>query len=144
MVVVGPLFWFIFNSEERVLDSESRAYAADTVMAITKHWDSAELWKRSTPHFREITRRDDVQAVFTIAGAALGPLTEYLGAAGQATVSTTNSHTTASAEYVAKGSFQKGDADFQMVMTKVGDAWMIDVFHIRSQAIMKTQVRLKS
>jgi hypothetical protein len=140
MVVVGPLFWFIFNSEERVLDSESRAYAADTVMAITKHWDSAELWKRSTPHFREITRRDDVQAVFTIAEVALGPLTEYLGAAGQATVSPT----TASAEYVAKGSFQKGDADFQMVMMKVGDAWMIDVFHIRSQAIMKTQVRLKS
>jgi hypothetical protein len=144
MVIVGPLFWFIFNSEEKVLDSESRAYAADTVMAITKHWDSAELWKRSTPHFREITRRDDVQAVFTIAGAALGPLTEYLSAAGQATVSTANSPTTASAEYVAKGSFQKGDPDFQMVMMKVGDAWMIDVFHIRSQAIMKTQVRLKS
>ena len=50
MVVIGPLFWFIFNSEGRGLDSESRAYAADTVMAITRHWDSGELWRRSTPH----------------------------------------------------------------------------------------------
>jgi hypothetical protein len=144
VTVIGPLFWFMFNNEERALNSESRAYAADTLVAITKHWDPGELWMRSTPHFRETTLRDDVQSVFSRAGAALGPLIEYRGANGQAMVSTLNSRTTISAEYIAKGSFQNGDADFHMTMAKVGDTWMIDVFHIRSLALMKNQVRLKS
>jgi hypothetical protein len=144
VIVIGLLFWFMFNNEERALNSESRAYAGDTLMAITKHWDPGELWRRSTPHFRETTMRDDVQSVFSRAGAALGPLIEYRGATGLAMVSTMNSRTTISAEYIAKGSFQNGDADFQMSMAKVGDTWMIDVFHIRSQALMRNQVRLKS
>jgi hypothetical protein len=142
VVGVSGLFALIRGGAE--FDSESRAYVNASVVAITARWDAEELWKRSTPHFRETAKHDALRAFVSAAGDALGPLMEYGGAHGQAKMLITNYRTLVSANYVAKGSFQNGDADFQMAMVKVGDTWMIEGFRISSSALMKSVARLGS
>jgi hypothetical protein len=134
----------LFARNGTLLDAESKAYLNDSMVAITAHWDTDELWKRSTPHFRETANRDALRGLFKAAGAALGPLVEYRGANGEAVISSMNAGGMVSASYVAKGRFQRGDADFRIAMIKVGDTWLIEGFHVGSPALMKTLVGLRS
>jgi hypothetical protein len=142
--LIGALSLFALIRGGADFDSESRAYADASVVAITAPWDAEELWKRSTPHFRETANHDALRAFVSAAADALGPLMEYGGAHGQAKLLIEDYHTQVSANYVAKGSFQNGDADFHLAMVKIGDSWMIEGFHIGSSALIKSVARLGS
>jgi hypothetical protein len=54
------------------------------------------------------------------------------------------SNTIVSARYVARAHFEKGDALVQLTLLKQGDAWMIEGFHIRSSALMRRLVGVRS
>jgi len=116
----------------------------DTVVTFTGRWDAEELWRRASPRFRESTKREDLGALLDAARSALGPLTEYGGARGEAMMSVSNLSTVVSANYVAKGRFQNGDAEFRISMIKVGPTWMIEGFQIGSPLLMRSLVGVKS
>lgn len=138
LVVGGGIGLFILARNGAALDAESKAYVDDSVMAITADWSVDELMKRSSPHLRQVTRPDDLQALFDAARTALGPLVNYEGAKGDSTVSAmAGAGTTISARYFARGKFQKGDADLQITLLKLDGSWRIEGFFITSSELMR-------
>jgi hypothetical protein len=128
---------FMLARSGAALDAESKAYVDDSIITITAHWNKDELLKRASPHFRQITKPDDLQALFDAAATGLGPLVNYEGAKGDSMVSAmVGSGTTISAKYVAKAKFQSGDANIQITLLKVDGDWTIEGFFISSSALM--------
>jgi hypothetical protein len=141
IVVAGGIGFLIKNGQD--LDGGSRAYVDDSVVAITTHWDKDELWKRASPNLRGVLKADDLRNLFQTAGGALGPLQQYRGATGEATISFFNTQIRIFANYIAKASFEKGDADFKIGLVKIGDAWMIEGFYVNSSALFRNHVTAK-
>jgi hypothetical protein len=137
IIAIGTFGFFVLTRDATALDADSRAYVESSVVAITAHWDTEELWRRSTPQFRAIANHDELRAFLGAAETALGPLVEYRGAQGRARMLIMNFRAIVSANYVANGGFQNGDADLQLSVVKVGDTWMIDGFRISSLALTK-------
>jgi len=144
LMVGGAVGLFALSRDGAALDAQSHAYVDDAVVKISRHWDAAALWQRASARFRKTTKEDDLYAFFEAADDALGPLTVYRGARGEATISFLDGGTHVSARYIAQVSFAKGDAEIQVVAVKTGDAWRIKGFHINSSALMKHMVGLKS
>lgn len=138
LVIAGGVGLFFAARNGAALNAESKAYVDDAVVAITAHWSVDELMTRSTPQLRQITKPDVLRGLFDAASTALGPLVKYDGAKGEAVMSTrTGSGTTISARYFAHARFQKGDADFVVVLLKINGSWKIEGFHINSDALMR-------
>jgi len=144
VIVAGGIGLFILSRNGNALDTASKAYVEDSVVAIAANWNVDELWKRASPHLRTIARPEDIRGFFDAAKGALGPLVAYQGSEGEALMSVINTHSQVSAKYIARGQFQKGNADFQVVLIKQGDSWMIEGFHINSSALMQRMVGVKS
>lgn len=144
LMVGGAVGLFALSRNGAALDAESRAYVDRSIATIGGHWDAEELWQRGSAHFRQVTKHDELRAFFEAADQALGPLTEYRGARGEATISFLNGATTVSAKYIARAAFEKADAEIQIVAVKNGPEWHIEGFHINSSALMKRLVGLKS
>jgi hypothetical protein len=112
------------------LDVESKAFVDSAIPAITKTWDEKQLLDRSTVELRETVKPDELRSLFYRL-SQLGPLVEYLGATGQATMSyLSDSGSTVSASYNAKGRFQNGSARFQILLMKRDGRWLIHNFHV--------------
>jgi hypothetical protein len=144
LIVAGGVGLFILFRNGSALDAESKAYVEDTVVAIGSDWDADELWKRSTPHFRQATRREDLRALFDAARGALGRFVQYRGSSGQAMMSFVNAATSVTANYDAKATFEKGDVHFLIGMVKSGLEWRIEGFHINSDVLTKSLVGARS
>jgi hypothetical protein len=144
LVGAGAVGFFMLARSGTALDAESAAYVQNSVEAVAGHWDADELWKRSTTHFRQSTKEDDLRAFFSAANSSLGRLLEYRGAQGQAMMSFSNAGRSATARYDAKVSFEKGDADIVVALVKDGTVWRIEGFHIGSDALMRGLVGLRS
>jgi hypothetical protein len=130
-------------TEGKTYSAESKAYGDDAMLNIFTNWDANELWQRSTPHFRQTIKRDDLLAFFDAAKDALGRLSEYRGTGG-ATVTVTNGRKSVKANYTAKTIFEKGDADVRLDLVKDGMVWTIEGFHIDSSVLMKSLVGTRS
>ena len=126
------------------LDAESKAIVNDYVVNIAGHWDSDALWQRATPRFQTTTSREEMRAFFTAAQGALGSLIALRDTRGGVTMAFFNSSKSISATYIARGAFEKGDADLQIAMLKVGPNWLIEGFHIASPELMKNLIRVRS
>ncbi len=109
-IVAGGVGFFILARDGAALDTASKVYVEDSVVAIAANWDADELWKRASPHLRTMMRQADLRGLFDAAKGALGPLPDYRGSKGEALISVMNAQTTVSAKYLAGGHFQKGDA----------------------------------
>jgi len=144
VIVAAGIGLFVLARNGNALDQMSKAYVEDSVVAIAANWDANEFWKRASPHLRTTIKQDDVRGLFDAAKGALGSLVDYRGSKGEALISVMNARSTVSARYVANGHFQKGDAQFQIVLVKQGDAWMIEGFHINSPALMQRLVGVRS
>jgi hypothetical protein len=144
LVVAGGIGFYFLASKGQALDRMSKAYVDDTVVAIAANWDANELLKRAGPRLRATARPDEIRGLFDVARGALGPMLDYGGSRGEAILSVANSQPMVSAKYVAKGHFQKGDAELQIVLSKQGDTWLIEGFHISSSALMKRLVGVRS
>jgi hypothetical protein len=144
LAVAGAVGLFVLARNGSALDAESRAYVDESIVTIGGHWDVGELWQRSTPHFREITKQEDLRAFFDAAKGALGPLVEYRGARGEAMISVTPAGTKITGQYVAGAKFEKGNADVQIAAVKNGSTWGIEGFHIQSSTLMRGLVGVRS
>ncbi|HXP77746.1 MAG TPA: hypothetical protein VN823_26665 [Stellaceae bacterium] len=119
------------------LDKESARYVDDAVVSIVAHWNKGELLSRATPGFKKVTSADQLASFFDAVSGALGPLVDYEGSKGEATIKTMiGSGTTITAVYKARAKFQKGTAEFTLTLVKVDDIWMIDGFHVGSDQVM--------
>ena len=144
LVGAGAVGFFLLARNGTALDAESNAYVQNSVETITGDWNADELWKRSTAHFRQLTKEEDLRAFFNVASGTLGRLVEYRGAQGQATISISNVGNSATANYDAKVTFEKGDADILIAAIKNGSEWRIEGFHISSTALMRSLVGQRS
>src|SRR6266511_2874 len=130
---------FLLFRNGAALDAESKAYVDDAVVTITARWSKDELLKRATPHLRSIATPEDLRLMFEAAGTTLGPLVTYVGCNGDATVSVVAGRgTSISAKYIARATFPKGDADFQITLLKIDGSWMIEGFYVGSPVLMKS------
>ncbi len=125
------------------LDSEAQAFVDDTVIAVSSHWSKDELLKRASPELLAIlkSKPQDLDALFDAATTGLGPLAEYQGAKGEATIAATIGRgTIVTAQYVARAHFQKGDATIRLALQKIDGQWMLYGFYVDSSTMMKNLV----
>jgi hypothetical protein len=116
----------------RTLDTESTAFVDGAVPAIAATWDEQQLLDRATPELRASVTPGELRAVFNRL-SQFGPLVEYQGATGQATMSyVAGSGGTVSATYAARARCQNGTATFRVVLLKRDGRWLIHNFHIDS------------
>jgi hypothetical protein len=112
------------------LDAESKTFVDDAIPAIAGTWSKEQLIDRSTMELRESIKPDELNALFDRL-SQLGPLVEYQGATGQATMSyLSGSGSTVSASYDAKARFQNGSAAFRILLMKRDGHWLIHNFHV--------------
>ncbi len=140
VIVAAGAGFYILARNGNALDTASKAYTQDAVVAIAEHWDATELWKRASPHLRKMASFDKMRGLMTNAERALGCLREFRGSQGQALMALNNTHTAVSAQYVATASFDRGDAQFRVLLVKDGDAWMIEGFHVDWRTLANTTV----
>jgi hypothetical protein len=118
----------VYNGHE--LDAESKAFVDSAIPAITGTWSEEQLIDRSTTELRGSIKPEELRALFDRL-SQFGPLVEYQGATGQATMSyLSGSGGTVSASYDAKARFQNGSATFQIVLMKRDGRWLIHNFHV--------------
>ena len=123
------------------LDKESARYVDDALVTITAHWNKNELLSRASPQFKKAANADQLASFFDAVSSALGPLVDYEGSKGQATIKTmVGSGTSITAVYKARAKFQKGTAEFTLTLVKIDDTWMIEGFHIGSNQVMDNMV----
>lgn len=144
LIVTGIVGFFILGRNEVALDRTSKAYVHDSVIAIASNWDVDQLWKRAAPDLRTSMNEDMVRGLFNAARGTLGPLVEYRGSEGEATIWLDDLKTVVFAKYVVQCRFQKGDAVVQVFLIKQHNNWMIEGFHIRSSALMRRPVGIRS
>jgi hypothetical protein len=112
------------------LDAESKAFVDSAVPAITASWSQEQLVKRATPELRQSVKPDQLATFFGTL-SRLGPLVQYEGATGEATMSYFSaSGGTVSASYVANARFENGNATFRIALLKRDGQWMIHNFHV--------------
>jgi hypothetical protein len=144
IIVAGAGGLFLLSHNGAALDRTSKAYVHDSVVAIAANWDAKELWTRAAPELRNVANENEVRGLFDAAKGALGPLIEYRGSKGEATIWFDHSKTVISAKYVAQCRFEKGNATVQIVLLKQDGKWMIEGFHINSTAVMHRLVGITS
>jgi hypothetical protein len=119
------------------LGRESGAFVKDAVMTIGAHWDTAALWQRATPDFRDHASQDDFRAKFDAASKALGPVVDYRAVAAEMKMPWTPISTDVAANYIVKAGFEKGEAELELHVVKTGATWRIDAFSIGASPEMK-------
>jgi hypothetical protein len=131
-LVAGIIGLGVVVYEGRALDAESKAFIDSAVPAISATWSKQQLLDRATPELRASVKPEALNALFD-GLSRLGPLMEYEGAKGDATMSyMAGSGSTVSASYVAKARFQNGAAIFRIALRKRDGRWMIHNFHVDS------------
>jgi hypothetical protein len=136
--IVGVLVYF--SQVGPGLDAESKAYADETVVAITQNWAINELRNRATPQFMAVTKPEDLRNLFEIF-SRLGPLQEYGGAAGEANIAiTAQSGKVISAQYIAQGRYKNGTATIRLFLLKSDDRWQVHGFHVNSPEMINLTV----
>lgn len=132
VIVAAGIGVGVFFYKGHALDAESKAFVDSAVPAITATWSEQQLLDRATPELRKSVKPEELNALFGRL-SQLGPLVEYEGATGEATMSyIAGSGSTVSASYVAKAHFRNGNATFRIVLMKRNGRWMIHNFHVDS------------
>jgi len=112
------------------LDAESKAYIDGAVPAIAAAWNKQELLDRATPELKASVKPEELTAFFATL-ARLGPMVEYRGAKGDATMGyTTEFGSVTSASYTATVRCRNGSASFRIVLKKRDGHWMIHNLHV--------------
>ena len=124
--IAGGVFLLVQGNR---LDSESRAYVDSSVPAVANGWNQSELVSRASPALLATIKPGDLTVVFGKL-APLGAFVSYNGAKGEANISNWNGVTSITAAYVAKATFQNGNATFNVKLSRHDGKWMIDGFHV--------------
>ena len=130
VIAAAGLGFYILARSGSALDTASKAYTQDAVVAIAAHWDATELWKRASPRLRQVADYDKMRGLMTSAERALGTLRGLRATEGQSMIAVNTMRTAVSAQYVATASFDRGDARFRVLLVRNGDGWLIEGFHV--------------
>jgi hypothetical protein len=134
---------YVMARTNLALDKESSRFAEDAIVAVGARWDTAELWQRATPHFRETTTQDALRAQFDAANGRLGPMTEALAIAGKTSFPIIPTSAPLFADYIVRAAFAKGEADIVVHAVKTGTTWSIDSFSIGASPEMRKLLGLQ-
>jgi len=130
IIVAGGIGLGVLAYKGHALDAESKAFVDSAMPAITATWSERQLLDRATPELRASVKPEELEALFDRL-SQLGPLVEYEGAKGEATMSyMVGSGGVVSASYVAKARFQNGAAIFRIALMKRDGRWLIHNFHV--------------
>jgi hypothetical protein len=133
LVVIGIGFVAVRGN---ALDKESKAYADAAIPAVVTTWSQKELLDRASPELKQAVTTDQLDRLFRWV-SGLGQLQKCEPAQGQALMSaTTQTGKMISAQYTAKATFQKGEAEIKVVLIKHGNEWQILNFHVDSPALV--------
>jgi CHASE1-domain containing sensor protein len=144
ILVAGGASLFMLARHGSVLDAESKAYIQDAVVKIASDWDADELLRRGTARLLEHGTAQDIRNLFDAARRALERMQEFHGAQGQVFMMMTPAGKSTTAQYDAKATFEKGDADIVVSLVNGAAGWRIEGFHINSTALMRTLVGTRS
>jgi hypothetical protein len=134
VVIVAFIGYAAFSGTR--LDKESKAYADAAIPAIASSWNGQELLSRASPEFQKSAGPADVDRLFGWF-KTLGRLHRYEGAQGQAVTSVTpQTGRVISGHYVAKATFDAGEATIEIELIKHGNVWQIAGFKINSAALV--------
>lgn len=138
VVVVGGVGYLSYVGNQ--LDREAKAYVDEAVPAIVANWSVDELTRRASPELLQATKPDDLRTAFVLF-AKLGPLVQYRGSQGDATIfASAGSGNTITAKYVAQATFKDGDASIDIELRKVDGIWKVRVFRVNSTAMIEKVV----
>jgi hypothetical protein len=130
--IAGMAIMAVRGSE---LDGQSRAYVAESVIAIVPAWNHEELLRRATPQLKASAKPFELAALFNALSAGLGKLLENEMPVGSATISITSGEgKVIAANYAVKARFEKGDAIIRITLLKLDDRWRVHGFYIDSPA----------
>jgi hypothetical protein len=119
------------------LDAEARAYAHSAVQVITAHWDSRELRSRATQDLMSKVSDQKLSAMF-VWFSSLGKPVHDRGCQGNASVykSMVGHPGSTTGHYDCSVTFQGGDATIDLFLVKQDGKWLINGFHVNSDALM--------
>ena len=136
LLVLGAIGFGYFAFRGNTLDKESKAYVDAAIPAIVTNWNKKELLERASPEFKKEvsdTQIDQLLHQFT----TLGRFITFDSAKGQSATSvTTQIGKVITAQYDAKGYFEKGAAIIRISLIKHGDQWQILGFFVNSPKLV--------
>lgn len=135
LIIAGIVSAVILGKEGASLDTESRAYADSSIMAIVSDWDKNELQTRASSEFLMITPPPDLERLFA-KFRTLGRLKTYNGSRGQARIMFNQAGKSVTAIYEASADFETGPARITLTLIKRIDGWRIYGFHVNSNAFL--------
>ena len=113
--------------------------------ALVKELHLAETRAERLAELKQKLNPAELDTLFDALSTGLGPLIEYRGAQGQATVlAMIGTGTVRSADYVASARYQKGEAEIRIGLLMVDDRWMIQGFYVNSNALLGNLAGRKS
>lgn len=122
-------------------DKESKLYADSAIVAITTHWNPAELQSRETPELMASVDTDQLKLIFG-QFRRLGNLVKYGGSKGSATIlASVDAGSKVTANYVGSATYENGAASIELLLQKIGGAWMINGFHVNSPVLFQKPVQ---
>lgn len=128
LIVIGVIGIAFVAVRGNALDKEAKVYADTVIPDIVTTWSEKDLLDRASPELKQAVTTDDVHRMFRWF-SSLGGLVRCEPAQGQAIMQNGKLTT---ARYVAKATFQKGEATIQLALIRHGDQWQIMGFHIDS------------
>jgi len=132
LIVLGAVGIALIAVRGNALDKESKAYADAAIADIVTIWSEKDLLDRASPELKKAATADDLHRMFRWF-SSLGGLQKCEPAQGQAIMQNGKLIT---AQYMAKATFQKGEATIKLALIKHGNQWQIIGFHIDSPAFV--------
>jgi hypothetical protein len=137
LIVAGAVGLFFMFRDGAVLDSESKAYAEDSLTTIASTWNRDAFLERASPAMRANISPDQVKKLFDAFVAGLGRLAEYDPPLGQANVMmTVGQGKIVTANYIVNARFDKGPAVVRITVIKSEGRWMLQGFFVDSPALI--------
>lgn len=128
-------FWFL-SVRGNILNQESKAYADAAIPAIFTNCDEKELLDRESPELKQSLSQQQLDEIFQ-RYSSLGHLQKSEPAHGQSTMSAMTH--AIKAQYNAKATFDKGEAEIGLTLIKHGGQWQIAGFFVKSPALGQEQ-----
>ena len=117
------------------LDKESKSYLDNVIPNICKSWSMDSLLKYSVPETKQVSVKKEFNELFETFKIQLGPMVEYRGSKGDATIDYTNGKITITAKYTSRIIFEKDSAKVKSILANRDNQWFIYNINVYSPAL---------
>jgi hypothetical protein len=140
-IVVGVLIigvistFFMLNRMAPKVQQDARNFIDTNVPLIVNNWSSKELIKRSSPDLLKVATLEQFVELFKMLSEKLGPLKEYKGSKGEASLTTSFRGIIRTGAFQSEAVFAKGPAVILCRIVWQDDAWKINEFRVQSDVL---------